>query len=444
MKQKWKGKNAAAFFLFTAFLLPMSLIPALAAGPANVCYAYESQSSEYFWSWSVMVEDVNDEDVPWVFTASSDEYEKNDTCVLKSGATDSYYTILCGAPQYADEVGIWYAESAGNDASVLKSGTPSKNENVAVHYIVSTSEGASLQEASRTVTDIRSSENQAQMTLNEPVEATHYPGFLVNAKDECVGILVSDSVAISVWFGETSNNDGGRTSAPSGSDGGQTNPPSGSDSGRTSTPSNDGGQTTASPDIGDTFPHNPTVLDIIKENMALVIVSIIAVGAVAFAVIALKIKPKPEPPVTPTPPVGPTQVTYPPPAPNPNPYTPTQPTPNPYTPTQPVNIPQNLFLSCKGGHYDGQQIPLRGSYITMGREQDNTIKFPDDYQAVSRHHAILRFENGILTLEDTSSTGTYLKRIQGKIPPRQQIRIDVGDVFYLGERKNRFEVMRMG
>ena len=435
MSHRRRWKNAAAWLMFTALLLCCPLTFSRAVGASNICYAYASESDEYFWSWCVMVRDGNQ---VVVFTERDDDYEPESECVVQSGETERYYPMECVSR--TPELLLWLAPDAQNDASVLDSRCPVLNESVTVHYISKSSQGVSLQTASRTITGV-STTNAAYaafLELNQDVDATNYPGFLVNNNGECVGILHSSNEAFISWFDEEQFNSGAATS-PSDGSGRQTNPPSGGDSGQSSTPSNDGG-----------FPQKRPITDIIRENMALVIVSIIAVGVVIFAVIALK---KPKPTVTP-PPVGPTQVTYPPPAPNPNPYTPTQPTPNPYTPTQPtpnpftptqpVNIPQNLFLSCKGGHYDGQQIPLRGSYITMGREPDNTIKFPDDYQAVSRHHAILRFENGILTLEDTSSTGTYLKRIQGKIPPRQQIRIDVGDVFYLGERKNRFEVMRMG
>lgn len=101
-----------------------------------------------------------------------------------------------------------------------------------------------------------------------------------------------------------------------------------------------------------------------------------------------------------------------------------------------------LFLVCSGGHMDGRIYPINTDIILMGRDPSCAIKYPFDYKGISRQHARLCRQNGALTLMDTSSYGTYLKRIGGKIAPKQPISVGVGDVFYLGERKNRFEIVR--
>lgn len=80
--------------------------------------------------------------------------------------------------------------------------------------------------------------------------------------------------------------------------------------------------------------------------------------------------------------------------------------------------------------------------MTFGRDPSCTVKYPGDYAGVSRNHATLRVQNGKLILTDTSSTGTYLKRTGAAIPKGQPVQIGVGDVFYLGDQNNRFEVVR--
>ena len=103
-----------------------------------------------------------------------------------------------------------------------------------------------------------------------------------------------------------------------------------------------------------------------------------------------------------------------------------------------------LFLSCRGGYMDGKEFPIGnedGLVVTIGRDQSRTIKYPENYPAVSRRHAELWRENGELFLVDTSSNGTLLKRFGKVIPKGEKIPVNLGDVFYLGEQKNRFEII---
>ena len=92
---------------------------------------------------------------------------------------------------------------------------------------------------------------------------------------------------------------------------------------------------------------------------------------------------------------------------------------------------------------DGKEFPIgneNGLVVTIGRGRC-LIKYPEDYPAVSRNHAELWRENGELFLVDTSSTGTLLKRFGKVIPKGEKIPVNLGDVFYLGEQKNRFEII---
>lgn len=112
--------------------------------------------------------------------------------------------------------------------------------------------------------------------------------------------------------------------------------------------------------------------------------------------------------------------------------------------------PSRLYLSCRGGYQDGLVFPLQ-NVVTIGRAGGNDIRYPDDYPNVSRKHATvaLSYNGGRPTvmLKDTSSCGTYLKRgsigensasrIQRDVP----VELHPGDVFYLAEHENRFELI---
>lgn len=113
----------------------------------------------------------------------------------------------------------------------------------------------------------------------------------------------------------------------------------------------------------------------------------------------------------------------------------------------PMNPPgdgnkKKLFLACSGGYMDGRLYPIGNQPITIGRGNPAqlVICYPGDTPGVSRNHARLYKERGRLMLMDcNSSNGTYVKNV-GKIPPMQPRELKVGDVFYIGEKKNRFEI----
>lgn len=111
----------------------------------------------------------------------------------------------------------------------------------------------------------------------------------------------------------------------------------------------------------------------------------------------------------------------------------------------------DLYLSCRGGYQDGREYPLKAE-ILIGRATDCDIRYPDDCPGISRHHAIVRCyeELGSIRVEltDTSSTETYLKKGSigenkaNQIPKNTPIELRPGDVFYIGARENRFELVQ--
>lgn len=101
---------------------------------------------------------------------------------------------------------------------------------------------------------------------------------------------------------------------------------------------------------------------------------------------------------------------------------------------------KTLCLVCRGGFQDGKMYRI-GNQTVIGRNPGCDIQYPMNYPGISRYHAILRMVNGTLMLCDLSSTGTALKRFGSVLPKGTAVPVGVGDVFYLGAQKNRFEIV---
>lgn len=113
---------------------------------------------------------------------------------------------------------------------------------------------------------------------------------------------------------------------------------------------------------------------------------------------------------------------------------------DPVPPTVPVQQETGLWLAARGGYMDGRVYPIEQGGVTIGRDVSNMVNYPKDVAGVSRTHAKLFWENGSLKLMDcNSSYGTFLKGT-GKLQPMCPVEIKVGDVFYIAEKNNRFEI----
>ena len=100
---------------------------------------------------------------------------------------------------------------------------------------------------------------------------------------------------------------------------------------------------------------------------------------------------------------------------------------------------------------DGRIYAIQGGTMKIGRDPSCAVRYPADTRAISREHAVLYWRGGELMLTDLSSnvTGTYLRRKGSghdadviKMVNGQPVKVDVGDVFYIGERCNRFEIVQ--
>ncbi len=98
------------------------------------------------------------------------------------------------------------------------------------------------------------------------------------------------------------------------------------------------------------------------------------------------------------------------------------------------------FLMGVGGVMNGRKYPLTGKEITIGRYQTNVICYPENAPGVSRSHARLYMDGDRIMLMDcNSSGGTYLKRT-GRLQTMHPVEVNIGDVFYIGEKRNGFEI----
>lgn len=116
------------------------------------------------------------------------------------------------------------------------------------------------------------------------------------------------------------------------------------------------------------------------------------------------------------------------------------------------SLSPKLYLICRSGYQEGRLIPLSDA-VSIGRSDDNDIRYPPDYPGVSRTHARITLTNERGTtkvwLEDKSTMGTFLNKAgdEGKafkIQPNTPIELHVGDVFYLAERENKYELIKKG
>lgn len=83
-----------------------------------------------------------------------------------------------------------------------------------------------------------------------------------------------------------------------------------------------------------------------------------------------------------------------------------------------------------GGERAGQEIPLSDQNFTIGRSQNNLLRFVD--RRVSRVHAVIvRSRRAFYVRDEQSSHGTFLNN--RRIPPNKNILIEDGDQIGIGD-----------
>jgi FHA domain len=105
-----------------------------------------------------------------------------------------------------------------------------------------------------------------------------------------------------------------------------------------------------------------------------------------------------------------------------------------------AGAPFKAKLSIVRGGRKGQEFPLEDGNNLVGRWDPETGSFPevdldaDDPEAkISRKHALIRIENGKITIEDIGSlNGTYVNR-QPRLSPGSPAEIKSGDEVIIGK-----------
>jgi hypothetical protein len=108
--------------------------------------------------------------------------------------------------------------------------------------------------------------------------------------------------------------------------------------------------------------------------------------------------------------------------------------------TAAAGAPFKAKLAVVRGGRKGQEFPLEDGNNLVGRWDPETGSFPevdldaDDPEAkISRKHALIRIENGKITIEDIGSlNGTYVNR-QPRLSPGSPAEIKSGDEVIIGK-----------
>lgn len=100
-----------------------------------------------------------------------------------------------------------------------------------------------------------------------------------------------------------------------------------------------------------------------------------------------------------------------------------------------------LAVQCLSGPLQGQTYRVGSAGVQFGREAGCGIRMPDRTPGVSRRHCCIRWQQGIPVLVDVgSSFGTFLA--SGKqLPPNYPEPVSAGTRFYLGNKKNLFQLI---
>jgi type VI secretion system protein len=95
-------------------------------------------------------------------------------------------------------------------------------------------------------------------------------------------------------------------------------------------------------------------------------------------------------------------------------------------------------LEVKVIRYKGQppvnqlDVHLNEDGGTIGRAPNNHLTLPDPDRFISRNHASIRYENGICTLTDTSTDGTFIHNKTTRVH-RESVTLADGDHLWIGE-----------
>lgn len=362
-----------------------------------------------------------------------------------------------------------------NEGAFYQASYPVQNETVTIYYYASGNGGIEVKSATTTLLELK---NETVLEVDGlPGDIVNYPAVLVNQQGNYVGMVTKAGTAITLsgdeeeFYGGSSGGSGGNgggsdggsgdgSGSGGGSDGGGSGGSgdgSGNDGGSDGSGSSDnGGELTKRRD-GDIQNKDTDSNEYMQYIMiAAAGVVIVLVGIIVF----LARKKKPDAQAGQNfngGAAGPVQGYG-------GPTAPAQGYGEPATPargyagaTRPLQDYENVDFEQRarmpeakpacclvgtGGYMDGRKYPFAGKEITIGRYNTNVIRYSENAPGVSRSHAKLYMDGGRLMLMDcNSSSGTFLKRT-GKLQPMLPVEVKIGDVFYIGEKRNGFIIQK--
>lgn len=318
---------------------------------------------------------------------------------------------------------MWYiVGNVGQDSAFLPVGLAYEGENVAaVYYCVENGEANVLYQEM-----ILTGWKENLLTADSyPSGNILYPASIVDQNGQLVGVYVSDGIAMDPWGSEETfygSGGSGGSDNPGGS-GGSDNP---GGSGGSDNPGSSGGSRDTAPALRGIFSSDDDDEEEEKEEgngllipilIGVLIVVVVAAVVLVVVLVGRKNKKSAATSTAPSPGIG---------------------TPSQGVPSQ--GGTGQFWLAARGGRMDGRVYPVDNREITIGRDVSSTICYPADTPGVSRVHAKLYREGARLMLMDCSSTaGTFLNRI-GRLEPMRPVEVYAGDVFYVGEASNSFEI----
>ncbi len=95
-----------------------------------------------------------------------------------------------------------------------------------------------------------------------------------------------------------------------------------------------------------------------------------------------------------------------------------------------VTSPSAILVGT-GGPLNGQRLAITQRQIRIGSDDDNDLRISGD-TFVSSHHAVLRYDNGLLYIEDLRSTNGTLLNFK-RLEPGYSHPVKIGDQIKMGE-----------
>lgn len=104
----------------------------------------------------------------------------------------------------------------------------------------------------------------------------------------------------------------------------------------------------------------------------------------------------------------------------------------------PINV--SINITCMSGPLRGRIYHVGAAGLMFGRDNDCSVRFPNESPGISRHHCCIRMEQGHPVLVDLNSTyGTFLGNGR-QLPPNNPVQIMPGSSFYLANTGYLFQV----